>query len=244
MIFTYNSYKSLITNLRDHGYIVTAYSDWATVPRCVILRHDIDNDIEKALELAKVEKELGVKSTYFVLITSDFYNVFSARSEKLLREILACGHEIGLHFDEVRYPEIKTPEDARDRILSEAKLLSMASGQTVKTVSMHRPSKMMLEADLEIPGMINSYGQVFFKGFKYVSDSRRRWREPVEEIVASEAYDRLHILTHAIWYNDEEIDIHESIYRFVNAGNKQRYVTEQENITDLSSIMAENEIKQ
>lgn len=243
MDFTYSGYCSLITALALNKYTITDYHNWKSEKRCAILRHDIDNDIEKALELAKVEKELGVKSTYFVLVTSDFYNVFSARSEKLLKDILACGHDIGLHFDEVRYPEIKTPEDAKERIVEEARLLSQAIGQKVDTVSMHRPSKMMLEADLEIPGIINSYGQAFFKGFKYVSDSRRRWREPVEDIVASGEYERLHILTHAIWYNETETDIHGSISRFVNAGNRQRYMTERENITDLQSIMLEDEIR-
>ena len=243
MQFTYRAYKDLIHNLQDNGYTISSYKDWENEPRCAILRHDIDNDIEKALELAKVEKELGAKSTYFVLVTSDFYNIFSAKSEKHLHAILDCGHDIGLHFDEVRYQDIKTPEDARERILEETQLLSLAIGKPVDTVSMHRPSKMMLEADLKIPGLINSYGQVYFKGFKYVSDSRRRWREPVEEIVKAKTYERLHILTHAIWYNENEKDIHDSISAFVNAGNMQRYKAEQENITDLQSIMAENEVR-
>nr|MBQ4456676.1 hypothetical protein [Clostridia bacterium] len=243
MQFTYHAYRQLIRSLQDNGYTIASYKDWESSPYCAILRHDIDNDIEKALELAKVEEELGVKSTYFTLVTSDFYNVFSAKSEKLLRAIADCGHDVGLHFDEVRYPDIRTPEDARERILEETRLLSLATGKPVDTVSMHRPSKMMLEADLEIPGMINSYGQVYFKGFKYVSDSRRRWREPVEEIVKAKTYERLHILTHAIWYNENEMDIHDSISAFVNAGNMQRYKAEQENITDLQSIMAETEVR-
>ena len=101
---------------------------------------------------------------------------------------------------------------------------------------------MMLEADLEIPGMINSYGQAFFKGFKYLSDSRRRWREPVDEIIASEAYEHLHILTHAFWYNESEISIHDSVKAFVNDGNRQRYFSMKSNITDLETIMREDEI--
>ena len=222
---------------------VLEYKNWRNFSRCAILRHDIDNDIEKALVLATVEQELGVKSTYFVLVTSDFYNVFSAKSEKLLHAIFDCGHDIGLHFDEVRYPDIKTPDDARERILEEARLLSLAIGIPVDTVSMHRPSKMILDANLEIPGMVNSYGQIYFKGFKYVSDSRRRWREPIEDIVKAKTYERLHILTHAIWYNENEMDIHDSISAFVNAGNMQRYKAEQENITDLQSIMSVEEVK-
>ena len=243
MKFTYGAYREMLHSLRQHGYSICTYENWRAEKKSAILRHDIDNDIGKALQLAELERDEGVSSTYFVLVTSDFYNVFSAESGKLLRKIADCGHEIGLHFDEVRYPEIVTPEDARTHILEEAGLLGLAAGTTVKTVSMHRPSKMMLAADLSIPGLINSYGQEYFKGFKYVSDSRRRWREPVEEIIASGEYDRLHILTHAIWYSETDMDIHDCMCAFVNGGNRMRYQYERENITDLESIMREDEIK-
>lgn len=243
MEFTYKAYEAFLCLLKEHGYTTTDYHNWEKFPRCAILRHDIDNDIEKALELAKIERDAGVKSTYFTLVTSDFYNVYSAKSEKLLHQIIDCGHEIGLHFDEVRYAEFSELQAAASIILEEAEFLGKIIGEKVTTVSMHRPSKMMLDADLQIPGMINSYGQVFFKGFKYISDSRKRWREPVDEIVESEQYERLHILTHAIWYNDENISIHDSICNFVNAGNRSRYLSESENITDLSAIMSEKEIR-
>ena len=242
MKFTYNEYENLIKLIKNTGYVITSYKNWQDAKKCVILRHDIDNDIDKALQLARVEKNLGVKSTYFVLVTSDFYNIFSSRNEKLLHGILDCGHDVGLHFDEARYPEIKTHKDASEKILEEAKLLSIITQRSVDTVSMHRPSKMMLEADMKIPGIINSYGQLFFEEFKYVSDSRRRWREPVEEIVTGGLYNRLHILTHAIWYNEEEIDLHSSLFRYINSGNIQRYRFEKENFTDLQSVMSENEV--
>lgn len=243
MQFTYNAYKKLISCLKNHDYAISSYKDWNDTQKCAILRHDIDNDIKKARDFALIEKELGVTSTYFVIVTSDFYNVFSAKSEKMLREISSCGHSIGLHFDEVRYSDINTPDSACKHIIEEAKLLSLAIGKPVDTVSMHRPSRKILEADLEIPGMVNSYGKIYFNEFKYVSDSRRRWREPIEDIISTEKYKRLHILTHAFWYNDVEMNIHDSIAQFVNAGNMQRYRVEQENITDLQSIMTEDEVK-
>lgn len=242
MDFTYDDYRALIASLRTHHYCFRTYLDWQDNERCVILRHDIDNDIKKALQLAQVERDLGVRSTFFVLVTTDFYNVFSMQNERLLKQVAACGHDIGLHFDEVRYPEITTPEDAVQLILREVQLLELALGKKVSTVSMHRPSKMILEVDLQIPGIINSYGQTYFKEFKYLSDSRRRWREPVDEIIAAEKFEKLHILTHAIWYNDRQMNIHDSISQFVNGGNRQRYEAERENITDLASIMREDEI--
>lgn len=209
--------------------------------RCVILRHDIDNDIEKALKLAEIENAEGIFSTYFVLLTSDFYNVFSGKNGRMIKRISGLGHEIGLHFDEVRYPG-STLDELKEHIGREAHILSLAADADVKSVSMHRPSKEVLEADLLIPGMINSYSQTFFRQFKYLSDSRRHWREPVEEIICSEQYEKLHVLTHAFWYNETEKNINESVKAYVNRANKDRYLLVKENITDIASIMSEEEI--
>ena len=230
----------MLRKLREHRYIICSYND--TLPQqCVILRHDIDNDINKALKFAELEHEEGVSSTYFVLLTSDFYNAFSYKSTKSLTAIAELGHDIGLHFDEVRYPDLGV-EAIQERIIKECKLLSEAIGQAVTVVSMHRPSKAILEADLKIPGLINSYGKTFFNDFKYLSDSRRRWREPVDEIVASEQYEKLHILTHAFWYNEQEKNLQDSLLSFINSGNTERFFAMRENFTKLEDEISMEQV--
>ena len=57
MNFTYQSYRELIASLRLHGYSITDYHNWQGEKRCTILRHDIDNDIEKALEWENISIE-------------------------------------------------------------------------------------------------------------------------------------------------------------------------------------------
>ena len=224
MDFTYIGYSRLITKLRDQGYAIANYQTWKEMGRCVILRHDVDNDLERAAKLAEFEQSLGIRSTYFLLLTSDFYNVFSKESEKLLKRIWGGRHDIGLHFDEARYPKaLGDPQALTDKILYEADILSMATGMPVSVVSMHRPSRGILDADIHIPNMVNSYGKTFFRKFKYLSDSRRRWREPIEEIIDSAEYDRLHILTHPFWYSEKERDMHHAVAGFINSANLQRY---------------------
>lgn len=57
-------------------------------------------------------------------------------------------------------------------------------------------------------------------------------------------YKRLHILTHAFWYNEIEMDIHDSVVGFVNQGNRMRYEWFKENITGMEEIMGgEEEVK-
>ena len=80
MTFTFDGYRSLLWLLREHGYEVANYHNWQEKKRCVILRHDIDSSIEDATAFAALERDEGVTSTYFVLLTSDFYNVFSKAS--------------------------------------------------------------------------------------------------------------------------------------------------------------------
>ncbi len=232
--FTYDGYFGLINMIKKHGYTFCDYHDWIKHDKVVIMRHDVDVSLKKASRLASLEKELGIKSTYFVLFSSDFYNVFSSESSRYISEILDCGHEIGLHFDELRYPELDGDiASLRERIIFERDLLACAIGQDINTVSMHRPSKMMLDANLGIPNMVNSYGFEFFKGFKYVSDSRRNWREPVIDIIRSEEYKKLHILTHAFWYNVKEVTLKNTLLNYITNGNIARYNRMKDNFTNL-----------
>lgn len=242
MEFTYRAYRALLGLLREQGYAYQNYHTYADSPRCVILRHDIDTSLEQAVRLAELEAAEGVSSTYFVLLRTDFYNVASKKSQEALRRILELGHEIGLHFDEVAYGRELRLEETVQNVVKECGLLSALLDTRVSTVSMHRPSKATLEADLAFPGIINSYGKMFFHDFKYLSDSRRRWREPVLDIIRSGEYDRLHILTHAFWYHEVEESLTETVRTFIRGAGRERYGQMKENITDIQSILREDEV--
>lgn len=239
MEFTYRAYRELLGLLRENDYFIRGYHDCEDTARCVILRHDIDNSLPQAVRLAELEAEEGVRSTWFVLLRTDFYNVFSKTGRAALDRILALGHEIGLHFDEASYVPALGADEVVQSIVKECGLLSALLETEVSTVSMHRPSKTTLDADYQVPGVVNSYGKTFFHDFKYLSDSRRRWREPVEEIIRSKEHDRLHILTHAFWYHEEEEDISQTVRDFIRLAGRERYRQMAENITDLASIVGE-----
>lgn len=251
MYFTYDSYRHLICLLREHNYNLTDYYNYEEVQHPCILRHDIDQSPVRALQLAKVETEMDVCSTYFVLLTSDFYNVFSAKNRALLREIASMGHTIGLHFDEVTYFDSATagpalpPEEHAEKLIglikTEAEMLSNALDLKIDAVSMHRPSKFCLESDLKIPGIINSYGQKFFKGFKYLSDSRRRWREDALGYVSEEKFEKLHILTHAFWYYETEINLKDTLTAYLDEARADRYEMLNRNFTNLDDALAGKE---
>lgn len=246
MEFTYKAYENLIKNLIKNGYKISDYHDFINYDKCAILRHDIDYSVNKALSFAKIENELGVKSTYFILLTAPFYNIVLKETREKIIIIKESGHDIGLHFDELNYNEnyYSLHGGIKNVIMHERQIMEEVLGFEIKCVSMHRPSENTLKADYNLSPAINSYSRTFFNEFKYISDSRRKWRENVDEIIESGKYDKLHILTHAFWYNEKDEDIKTSIKKFVLAAKYDRYNELDKNITDLTSILREDEINE
>ena len=240
MEFTYKGYAELLKLLAGTGYVFADYHNYVEQGRCVILRHDIDRSPRFTLPLAEIEAEHQATSTWFVRLSSDMYNALSQTSRNDLRSLQSMGHEIGLHFDEAAY----TAEDGtmEELIRREADILANALGSPVSTVSMHRPAQHILNGNIDIPGMVNAYSRVFFQDFKYLSDSRRHWREPVEEIAASGTYPRLNILTHAFWYRDKEETMEDIVRRFITSANWERYQSMAVDWTDLSSVLREGDV--
>ena len=52
MKFTYDAYKKMIDDLRRAGYTFTGYESQEGLDRVVILRHDIDYCLNKAVKMA------------------------------------------------------------------------------------------------------------------------------------------------------------------------------------------------
>lgn len=241
MKFTYEAYKKLIETLKSNNYHSTNYHNDQVSQKSVILRHDVDNSLEKALIFAQYEQQLGIKSTYFVLLTSNFYNIASQKSRNILKQIQKMGHEIGLHFDEMAYGALKK-ESLIKCVEKEAEIMCHITGLEISTVSMHRPSKQTLEGDYVFPTLVNSYSQKYFKAYKYLSDSRMHWRENVLEIIESNAFDHLHILTHPFWYNKEEQSMKACLKDFIGSANRERYDDMNENFRDLEDVLKREEI--
>src|SRR4051794_23504742 len=66
-------------------------------PDLVGLRHDVDHDLDLALEMAFWEAEAGCRSSYFVLHTAPYW-----QDPRLLEKCLQIqdfGHEVGLHLN-------------------------------------------------------------------------------------------------------------------------------------------------
>jgi len=66
--------------------------------RKAVIRHDVDVDLDRAIEMASEEAELGIQSTYFLLHSAKYFDYSDKFLEKCLK-ISELGHNIGLHND-------------------------------------------------------------------------------------------------------------------------------------------------
>ncbi|MBI4647021.1 MAG: hypothetical protein HY738_10635, partial [Bacteroidia bacterium] len=96
--FTFKEYRELL-EIASQNYIFRNFTNFQENENFIIWRHDVDFSLINAWELAKIEKEYNIKSTFFILLHSEFYNPLEYNSYKMLNEIKNSGHDIGLHFD-------------------------------------------------------------------------------------------------------------------------------------------------
>ena len=244
MRFTIDGYVELLKLLRENNYNIADYQDFQKYKRCVILRHDVDFDLQQALSMAKIEYQYGVKSTFFILLTSNFYNIYSCRNRRIIAEIQNMDHTIGLHFDEMAYPKDAGIVDKIEQdIRKELRILSELVEKDIIVFSYHRPTKRILDANIKLQGVVNSYGTLFFKEFKYLSDSRMNWREPVLDIIQSNQYSQMQLLTHPFWYHEKEKHMREIISEFLNRAGMERYSELKDNFTNLKDVIEWRNIK-
>ena len=168
MIFKYNELGSFFDKLKEKGKTST-FKEW-NGDNVFIIRHDVDLDVKLAHNLAQIEAKKDIRSTFFFLVTSDFYNILSAENTRLVREIAQMGHEIGLHFD----PTLYSDEALNDAVIFETKILSTITRQEIKSISLHNPS---LHGKFPLfEGFINAYDPKLFSNENYISDSSKNFR--------------------------------------------------------------------
>lgn len=197
--FSLDRYGDLIAAFGDKGYEIVDFDDLQPDSRHLVLRHDVDFDLQAAAKMAEFEAEKGIRATYFILLRTEFYNVHSAAAQVTTKRIADAGHEIGLHFDAALYSGgLKTLTGAAQ---AECQILGEVIQSKIKIFSFHRPHPSLFSADLSVDGVLNAYSRRFFEEIGYCSDSRGAWHHghPLEHPSVSEGR-ALQLLTHPIWW--------------------------------------------
>lgn len=198
-IFSYNSYKNILNLLKLNGKIYRFNDEIAC--NGILLRHDIDFDINKAFILSQIENDMEVKSTYFVLTSSDYYNPASKQNRSLLQKMNNLGFEIGLHFDCSVYGEINLDQMTK-KVQIEKSILEDIIGNQVPSISLHAPS-----VNNQFPvfeGYNNAYSDKFFNPERYISDSCMNFREKnIYEFINKAKTNLIQVLLHPIHFSNK-----------------------------------------
>jgi hypothetical protein len=171
--FSFNSYSEIF-QLYGNSIRVCDYKKYK---KGIVVRHDIDWDIKKAYEFSLFEKSIGVSSTYYVMITSEIYNIFSLKNSKMLKKMMENDFELGLHFDPMLY--INRKKSLSYYFHKEIEIFEIFFEQKILSYSMHQPSVhgQYLKTDL-----IDAYSDDIFSDECYISDScfNFRGKDPIK----------------------------------------------------------------
>lgn len=202
--FTEAGYRRLLDIAARH-YAFRPFGTDEAGPH-MLLRHDVDFSPHRALTLARIEAEKGVRSTYFWLFHSDFYNLLEAEVAAIVRQIGALGHWTGLHFDLSFYADIADETSLSRRLSAERHMLADLSGQPVEAFSFHNPttnSSLSFRGE-RIAGMVNAYGKALSDRYRYLSDSNGYWRFDSPFVVLAEGrHPAVHMLIHPEWWTPD-----------------------------------------
>ena len=181
--FSHKEYISILNWIKSN-YDILDFTDVnpSTESFCII-RHDVEYSIYRAYQLAKIEQNEGVKSTYLFQIKNNCYNALSVRNISLIQEIHNLGHTIGLH---VHRGLLHNYDNISDLVKQDIDILSNSTNLDINIFSFHRPAVDMLLSNLKIEGLINAYGNLYFHSYKdrapkslrvkYISDSNHMWK--------------------------------------------------------------------
>lgn len=184
MEFSYKRYKEIISSITKYLPVVQ-FEDVLNLnlQKYCVIRHDVEYSIERAYNLAVVENELGISSTYVFQVCNNNYNPFSNKNHNLIHKIHALGHNIGCH---VHLGNFDSRESIETYIVKQCQILSLALNYPVNKFSIHRPLKRYIENTIQIPGYLNMSEEAFFTytdNFNvydlpvlYLADSNHAWK--------------------------------------------------------------------
>jgi hypothetical protein len=214
--FTLSNYQRIISLAKD-TYTFSTFPDYDITSKFILLRHDVDYSVHRALKMARIEHQEGVKATYYLLLHSEFYNLFEKEISELVKEIISLGHDIGLHFDSHFY-EIENEDQLESKLTFEKNILENLFSIQIRSFCFHITSDFTINCNKQIyAGMINAYSLFFQKEIGYCSDSNGYWRfKRLEDIVIDKTYNHLQINTHPAWWQDEVLSPKKRIYRCID----------------------------
>ena len=178
--FTLIVYRNLLETLVSQKYSFITFSNYLgknkniDISSKIILRHDVEEKYENALQFAQIQNELGVLGTYFFRILPKYFN------PEIVKQIAELGHEVGYHYDDLT----KCKGNHNKAILRFEKNLNILRKiAPIQTICMDgSPLSSYDNKDLWSHYNYNDYGilgepyfDIEFDEIFYLTDTGRRW---------------------------------------------------------------------
>jgi hypothetical protein len=199
-LFDIKRYKSLLENLTKEGLIPSTNWKGKLGANTLLLRHDVDFSLEFAHKLASLEFNQDIRATYFLMLTTNMYNLVSSEHKRMVKEISDMGHKISIHFDPTVYKNL-------DYFKYEKDLFEHIFENEVDIASIHRPGTFLENNNISLSGVPQTYNDLYIKRMKYISDSGGRDVLPlISKYLEGSREQGLHLLIHPIWWIGEGFD--------------------------------------
>ena len=197
--YSRESYCHLLEVALKRGYEVVGFLDDDDVSGArIYLRHDVHSSFGPALELAEINRSLGLRGTFCLLLRSQAYNLFSPWALDSARGLYALGQRLAFHY--VAPPILPVGDDElAAMILQDFEIVRRQLPEAEAVFSWHNPTPELMNRglSLRVPGLVNAYSSKFVEQIRYVSDSNMRHSVDEFERIISEQGDRaLHLLFH------------------------------------------------
>ena len=180
MDFTLKKYTQLLDAFLCSDYEFMTFEDYCFCAKeladkkLVIFRHDVDLKAENALQVAKIETEKGIRSTYY------FRTLASSNKPNVIKQIVALGHEVGYHYEDFSFCN-GDAEKAKHLFLKN--LNYFRQFYPVKTICMHGSPRSRFDNkdlwksfDYQSCGIVGEpYFDMDFDEFFYLTDTGRCW---------------------------------------------------------------------
>ena len=98
MDFTLLKYSELVLALKDAGYEFVTYAEYCEGKRAeklVVMRHDVDKRVLCAMNMAREERRMNVKASYYLREDMVLYG------KHVIKFFAERGHEVGYHYEEL-----------------------------------------------------------------------------------------------------------------------------------------------
>lgn len=224
--FSYTEYKDIILLIQANLPILDYKEVSKATERFCVIRHDVEFSVDRAFNLALIEQDLGIQTSYMFQIRNNCYNTFSDINLKKINAIADMGHHIGLH---AHMSGLRNINNINLYIQNDIKILSSLLGLKINRFSFHRPKKDHLEKNVNIPNVINTYNEKYFHltnnlknlNITYLADSQHKWNYGYPADLDFTKTNKLQLLTHPYSWSKKGLDNKENFRVLLSEKDKE-----------------------